>query len=60
MFPSKTVLKIKVPRFCRRRPEDDIFRSKAVVFENNNKNAVLDGIISICWNDNYTKRDGFH
>jgi hypothetical protein len=33
--------------FCRRTPRDNRFRSKHVVFENNNKNAGLKGIMYI-------------
>jgi hypothetical protein len=39
-FHLKAILKTKVLIFCRRRPSDDIFLSKPVVFENNNKNTV--------------------
>ena len=41
-FHRKAILKINVLIFCRRRPNDDIFRSKPVVLENNNKNTEND------------------
>jgi hypothetical protein len=48
-----SILKIKILRFCRRRPEDDLFWSKPIVLENNYKYVTLDAIISICWKDSY-------